>query len=269
MFSGAEEHVIYQIANAPIRAYPFPHIYVESIFPQDFYDALRTHWPSSDHLVSLGSTGRVSKGAYPERFIMPLRAANVDKLPDQAREFWTAFAGWLLAGRFLYALIDKFDDYVHTRFGPRVKDCSFSCESLVVRDHANYKLGPHTDAPHKLLSVLFYCPGDSRLKHLGTSIYVPRDPAFRCPGGPHHPHDRFRKVATMPYQPNALFAFVKTDHSFHGVDPIGDAAVLRDLLLYDIRVELEPREIAEATVPHRSSPGIGMLKRIFGAKRQS
>jgi hypothetical protein len=269
MFSGAEEHVIYQIANAPIRAYPFPHIYAESVFPQNFYDALRKQWPDSSQFVSLDSTGRVPKGAYPERFIMPLRQTEVDKLPGESRAFWTAFAGWLLTGRFLYALLDKFDDYVRERFGPRVADCSFSSESLVVRDYTNYKIGPHTDAPHRLLSLLFYCPDDSSLKHLGTSIYVPRDPAFRCPGGPHHPHNLFNKVATMEYKPNTLFAFVKTDRSFHGVDPIGDADVLRDLLLYDIRVELEPRVAAETSASGTSSLGIRMLKHLFGGRHKS
>jgi hypothetical protein len=41
MYSGVEEHVCYQVANAPIRDYPYPHIYVESVFPPDFYRAMR------------------------------------------------------------------------------------------------------------------------------------------------------------------------------------------------------------------------------------
>ncbi len=95
---------------------------------------------------------------------------------------------------------------------------------------------------HKLISLLFYCPDDDSRKHLGTSIYTPIDPDFRCAGGPHYPHERFTKVATMEYRPNALFAFFKTDNSFHGVDPIRDADVLRDLMLYDIRVTTGPAD---------------------------
>jgi hypothetical protein len=34
-----------------------------------------------------------------------------------------------------------------------------------------------------------------------------------------------------------MFAFVKTDSSFHGVEPIVDAEVSRYLLLYDLRVK--------------------------------
>jgi hypothetical protein len=40
----------------------------------------------------------------------------------------------------------------------------------------------------------------------------------------------------MEYKPNTLFAFVKNDRSFHGVEPINEPDVLRDMLLYDIRV---------------------------------
>jgi hypothetical protein len=124
-------------------------------------------------------------------------------------------------------------------------------------------LGPHTDAPHKLLSLLFYCPDDDRQKHLGTSVYLPIDPDFRCAGGPHYPHDRFTKVVTMEYRPNALFAFFKTDNSFHGVEPIREAHVLRDLMLYDIHVVSQPAPQDGEREAAATSLGMRMLKRAF------
>jgi hypothetical protein len=266
MYSGVEEHVIYRIANAPMRDYPYPHVYVDSVFPDDFYAALRRGWPRAQDLVRIDSTGRVPKGAYPDRFIMPLRKAEVDKLPEEPRVFWTEFAAWFLKRRFLEALVEKFDEHVRRRFGSDRANVAFSSESLIVRDHTNYNIGPHTDAPHRLLSLLFYCPDDDRLKHLGTSIYTPLDPTFRCRGGPHYPHKLFRKVVTMEYRPNTLFAFFKTDHSFHGVDPIGDADVLRDLVLYDIRVEPAQAD-PDAGKAVRPRTGLGMLRSIFGTRK--
>jgi hypothetical protein len=41
----------------------------------------------------------------------------------------------------------------------------------------------------------------------------------------------------MPFVPNALFAFFKTDRSFHGLDQINEGGVQRDLLLYNIYVQ--------------------------------
>jgi hypothetical protein len=269
MYSGAEEHVIYQVANAPIREYPFPHIYVESVFPQDFYAELRRNWPTGEHLVSLSSTGRVDPDYSPERFVMPLCESEVNKLPCPARQFWSGFAEWLVVKqRFMQVLIEKFGSHVERRFGPRLSSVGFYAESLVVRDHTNFALGPHTDAPHRLMSLLFYCPDDDATKHLGTSLYTPIDPEFSCSGGRRYPQHLFRKVTTMEYRPNTLFAFLKTDTSFHGVEPIGDSKVLRDVLLYDIRVEETPAA-ADAAPPPGGRPQIGlrMLQRIFSGKK--
>lgn len=238
MQHGALEHVIRQMESAPMRTFPFPHIYVESVFPADYYAQLRQSWPNASCLVPLGSTGRVPDGAYPERFIMPLTTKNVEGLPDETRTFWGDFSQWMLkSNEFLLATIARFEPYIRTRLFDGHNKLAVKHEALVVRDHSNYKLGPHTDAQNKLLSVLFYCPEDDTHSHLGTSIYTPVDPEFRCAGGPHHSFDKFERVSTMQYKPNTLFAFVKTDTSFHGVDPIRDADVLRDLILYDIRLE--------------------------------
>ena len=236
MSSTVEEHVLKQISDAPIREYPYAHIYVENIFPAEYYAALRANWPDQSALVCLGDTGRVTKGAFRERFVMPLTPIEINKLAADRRPFWNQLSTWLITQRFMSAMIDKFEPYVKERFGDDLYQCGFGADSLLVRDLSNFTMGPHTDAPHRLLSMLFYCPDDESLKHLGTSIYVPRDPAFTCPGGPHHPHGLFQKIQTMEYKPNTLFAFIKNDRSFHGVEPIGDENVLRDILLYDIRV---------------------------------
>ena len=57
MSSTVEEHVLYQIANAQVRQYPYAHIYVENIFPRDYYAALRANWPDQSALISLADTG--------------------------------------------------------------------------------------------------------------------------------------------------------------------------------------------------------------------
>jgi hypothetical protein len=263
MSSAVEQHVLYQIANTPIREYPYAHIYVENIFPDDFYDKLRANWPDPSALISIGDTGRVAKDAYPERFVLPFRPSELDKFTEDRRPFWTKLASWLITQRFLTAMIDKFERHIKERFGDDLYQCVFENDSLIVRDHTNYKIGPHTDSPRRLLSMLFYCPPDDSMKHLGTSIYVPCDPEFRCRGGPHYAHEHFHKVRTMEYKRNSLFAFIKSDRSFHGVEPIGDNNVLRDILLYDIRVRAPERKTPE--------PGLGfgfaMLKRLLGGGR--
>jgi len=268
MSSAVEQHVLYQIANAPMREYPYAHVYVENVFPADFYRGLRENWPDPSSLISIADTGRVPKDAYRERFVMPFTEQEITKLNEARRPFWEDFAGWLLTQQFMTAMIDKFEPYVKERFGDDLYKCGFEADSLIVRDTTNFNIGPHTDAPHRLLSMLFYCPDDASLSHLGTSVYVPRDREFSCSGGPHYPHALFHKVKTMEYKPNTLFAFVKNDRSFHGVDPIGDPGVLRDILLYDIRVFAPEKQADHNEGRTSASVGLGMLKRVFGGSHK-
>jgi hypothetical protein len=238
MSSSAELQVLYKMANAPVSVYPFPHIFVKDVFPPDYYRRLRENLPPAAAYQDLKALGRVG-AAYPDtRLVMLVTLENVQALAEPARGFWDEFASWLFGG-FGRIALGKFEPFLNQRFGDS-RAMQFHDEALVVQDYSTYSLGPHTDSPTKVLSFLFYLPPDDSLAHLGTSIYVPKDPAFTCHGGPHHPFERFQRMMTMPYLPNSLFAFVKTYNSFHGVEPIAEAGIRRDLLLYDIKVHNPP-----------------------------
>jgi hypothetical protein len=36
----------------------------------------------------------------------------------------------------------------------------------------------------------------------------------------HYPHEDFHKVTTMPFVPNSVFCFIKTNNSFHGLEKL-------------------------------------------------
>lgn len=239
MSSDANLHVLYQIANAPIKPFPYPHIYVQDVFPLDFYRELRAHLPPAEAYRDLKALNRVGAGYPDTRLVMVVTPENVQALPEPSRSFWDGTAQWLLAGPFGQVMTSKFAEFLVQRFGD-LSQTRFHDEALLVQDYSTYSLGPHTDSPAKVLSFLFYLPPDDSLAHLGTSIYVPKDPGFTCPGGSHHKFEKFDHVATMPFLPNTLFAFLKTHNSFHGVEPIQETGVRRDLLLYDIKVANAP-----------------------------
>jgi len=254
MSSNVNLHVLYKVANAPVNLFPYPHIYVRDVFPTDFYSKLRAHLPPADVYKSLKALKRVS-GDYPDsRLVMTVDPENIQALAEPIRSFWSEFARWLLGG-FGETVLAKFGQFLNRRFGDS-RAMQYYDEALIVQDYTTYSLGPHTDSPHKVLSFLFYLPPDDSLAHLGTSIYVPKDPKFICHGGPHHPFDRFQRMATMPYLPNSLFAFVKTYNSFHGVEPIQQTGIRRDLLLYDIKVQDPPelRQQAPAAAAQPAAP---------------
>jgi hypothetical protein len=231
MSSSAELHLSYRLGNAPIQPYPYPHCYLEEAFPPDYFARLRSLLPDPAALLPL-EQARGVKG-YDERFVLEFKEEQFARLTREQDAFWRELHGWLVGGRFLQLMLAKFAPYLQQRFQGR-EDARFHDEALLVQDTVNYKLGPHTDAPRKVLTLLFYLPGDLSQQHMGTSMYVPRERDFRCPGGPHHPHANFDRVWTQPFLPNSAFVFLKTDRSFHGVEPVVDAGTRRWLLLYDI-----------------------------------
>ena len=96
MFSNAESQLIYKVANAPIRMYPYPHILVHDVFPADFYRTL----PPPNAYKTLTSLGRVS-GNYPDtRVVLPLTKPAVADLAEPYRGFWDDTSRWLLGGFF-------------------------------------------------------------------------------------------------------------------------------------------------------------------------
>ncbi len=245
MFSSAEMQLIYKVANAPIQMFPYPHILVHDVFPEDFYQQLRRHLPPSSAYKSLQALGRVNANYPDTRSALPLTPNDVAALSEPYRSFWNEMAGWLLGGTFVRVVLQKFAPLLAHRF-KNPNSVEFQHESLVIQDRTNYALGPHTDTPSKVFSFLFYLPADASMPHLGTSMYIPKDPAFTCPGGPHHTFENFQRLLTMPYVPNTLFGFMKTTNSFHGVEPIADPDIERALLLYDIRVRKDSADAPPA-----------------------
>ncbi len=246
MFSSAEMQLLYKVANAPIESFPYPHILVHDVFPQDFYQQLRSHLPPSSAYKSLKALGRVSGNYAETRSVLPLTPDEVAALPEPYRTFWNETAHWMLGGSFGQIVLQKFGPLLAQRFeNPTALE--YRHEALVVQDRTKYSLGPHTDSPAKVLSFLFYLPADASMPHLGTSMYLPKDPTLTCPGGPHHSFDKFDRLLTMPYVPNTLFGFMKTPNAFHGVEPIAEPDVERALLLYDIKARNVPADVAPAS----------------------
>lgn len=234
MFLDAELHLAYKVGNVPFNMFPYPHFYLQNVFPPDFYQEIQKHLPDPQAMVPI-ERARGLKG-YDERFVMDLGKKGLASLPEDKRAFWAAVNDMMVVRAGFGTLVfDKFKPFIQQRFAGRT-DIEFHSEALLVQDITNYKLGPHTDAGRKVVTILFYLPADESQMHLGTSLYLPKDSSFTCPGGPHYNREDFLRLHTNSFAPNSMFAFFKTDNSFHGVEPVGDPDTRRWLLLFDIFV---------------------------------
>jgi len=233
-----DEHILQRINATAISDDPFAHLFVEDVFPGDFYTQIVQNLPDFDAFVVFAETGRVGEDYNPNRLFLSSAEQDLERLPPHLRPFWQNLFSTIDSLTLLQGLINKF----HTHIGARFQDpkmlitngeLDIGLRVSMVRDRTGFELGPHTDGLKKILSGLFYLPADDSHLELGTSLYTPTDPTFKCPGGPHYGFEGFSRAKTMPFKPNTFFMFVKTDDSFHGVEEvIGEAS--RDILFLDI-----------------------------------
>ena len=119
----ADLHVLYKIANAPVNAFPFPHIYVRDIFPPEYYRELRDHLPPAEQFRKLTSLNRVSDDYPDSRLVLLLTPEHLSALPEPYRAFWEQLASWMLGG-----------DFGETK---RVGGCAQQRRHVRMADHLN------------------------------------------------------------------------------------------------------------------------------------
>ena len=203
------EHVCDALESAYINRNPFPYFFAENVFPAVFYAKLCEYAKNKEDFQDerFGSR-RIAKGT--GDFV------GLDFMNHK---------------EFLVRMLNIFHSERDVRFsGKKVK---LAPEVRFIKDSQNYKIGPHTDSPSKVISLLFYLPETDEFSKFGTSIFIPKDPAFTCEGGPHYPFPGFIEVGRAPFIPNSCLGFWKTSNSFHGVPPIL-IPIQRNLLLYNI-----------------------------------
>jgi hypothetical protein len=171
---------------------PFPHVYIKNVFPQFFYDMALASLPPDE--------------IYADRTFEHRAMAHA----KEAGPFWEGVAGWMvtqdICGRLIRLL------RLTGKFGADLR---------LIRDSPGYTIKPHTDIKAKAASCLFYLPENAEHPEIGTSVYVPRQEGFTSDGTRRYEFEEFSKVCTMPFVPNSMFAFARSDASFHAVEPTG------------------------------------------------
>ena len=238
---------------------PYPHYCLENVFPDDYYEALLRHLPLSAVYQNLFEVTDLKLDHFRHRDQRELSAGWTEALPAGLKNFWDAFSDWFLGPDLAHAVLHSFADQLQDRFGDKTRWPAVSVEAELIRHRAGYFLGPHSDANSKLVVLLLYLAPNKCVGHLGTSIYRAKDPDFSCPKSTHYPFEDFVKVKTAPYLPNSLLAFLRSDRSFHGVEPLSVndvTACNRDVIqyvLYDARAR-EAQLSARSLVTTEEAP---------------
>jgi len=224
---------------------PYPHYCLEDVFPSEYYQSLLRHLPDRSVYDNLFAVTDLKLDHFRHRDQRDLNEGWTEMLPDDIRGFWVDFNRWFMGPELARTVLHTFAEPLRERFGDDASWPEVSVEAQFIRHRAGYFLGPHSDLYTKLVVLLIYLAPDDRLAHLGTSLYRPKDPGFACPDSKHYSFDDFVRVKTAPYKRNSLLAFMRSDRSFHGLEPLSEQDIVsgpRDLIqyvLHDKRVRQE------------------------------
>lgn len=228
-------YVTDRLRTSNVSLEPFPHFYLENVFPAEYYESLLSHLPGSAVYDNLFAVTDLKLDNFRHRDQRDLNEGWTAMLPDHIKGFWVEFDRWFMGPEFARAVLHTFAEPLCERFGGDESWPEVSVEAQFIRHRAGYFLGPHSDLFTKLVVLLFYLAPDDSLAHVGTSLYRPKDPGFTCADSKHYPFDDFVKVRTAPYKRNSVLAFMRSDRSFHGVEPLSEFDVAggpRDLIQY-------------------------------------
>ena len=229
-------HIVARLRDAQVVLEPYPHYYLENVFPEDYYQLLLEHLPESAAYQNLFEVTDYKLDHFRHRDQRDLKEGWTEELPDELRGFWDSFSEWFLGPDLAGAVLDSFAAPLRARYGEKMAWPEVSVEPQLIRHRAGYFLGPHSDLYTKIAVLLLYLAPDESGAHLGTSLYRPKDPGFTCHNSTHYRFEDFIRVKTAPYKPNSLLAFLRSDISFHGVEPLSEQDVAstrgRDLIQY-------------------------------------
>lgn len=210
-------HVVERIKSAEVMAEPYPHIFVEQAFPEDFYELLIEAIPP---LRFFSSRDPIKRNFSPRNAIAPAKSMMV----------WSFVDSVFSRETLLPAMTEKFqpflDEYFATAFGPEFVERAralpqANTKGRLMCRRPGYKLGPHLDPKRVLLTTLIYLPrsagederygtqifrGDRDFVARYSNTYYPEPDGIKC-----------ELAKTVPFRRNSLLVFLNSK-AIHGAD---------------------------------------------------
>jgi hypothetical protein len=217
------ERLAARVAATPVEPVPAPYIFIENLFPDDFYAEILRHFELTAPFLQekVHPTGARYFGSYAERL-----EATLPKLRDvpSVAAFWEQVFRALKSEALFAAILEKFRPGFEARFGkaaatPALRE-RLSRTLLLSHHRPGFFVGPHTDVPGKVVSCIINCAERAGLDHLGTAMYLPKQTDFTSDGTEHLDHALFKRIHVVPFKPNSALIFFRHDALFHGVEPV-------------------------------------------------
>ena len=242
------KHICSRLNESKLESEPWPHKFIEDIFPEDFYKKIIQKLPSNNFYksrISLDKNAQVTNYS-PERHVFQMNIENLNSLDENDKSFWYNFFKDLCSEEIQNSVLSIFKNTLDNRMKNLTelekskigtKNYKIVKRGEIVKDFKKYHLGAHTDTYNKLITFLFYLPLDNSLEKLGTSIFKSKndikDSDLLVHQSKEETEKNFIKIKTCKFIPNSLLIFPRTNSSFHGVDEVNENSSERDLFLFN------------------------------------
>ena len=226
-------HMVSAVNRAQASDEPYSHVYIENVFPQDFYERICTSLPDT----TLYSPQNIKVWVRPDGtstrdrlFVTSDAISNID---EDRRELWRTVSSLLTSAALKKAVFRRVAKDLAFRFAideTEVDGIQSHPRLVLLRDTDQYRIKPHPDGLETIVTMQFYFPENDHQEQLGTSLYRQRPLWERTLG-----KGKFEEVKRFPFRPNSAYAFVVNNRrgkrSWHGVERVPSGIGVRNTLL--------------------------------------
>lgn len=230
-----KDHLYANLDKVAIVTDPFPYLFMCDALPAQYYEELIAGLPVNESYDRFPAP-------YESRLGLDLSTKTLHKFPASGRAIWQEFEAWIHSQEFLDKIAAKFQPYLNINASYRKERLKKAAtgpstvriepRSLLVRDYSNFAISPHTDSASKTIVGAIYLPKDESQKPFGTSLYRARNSSFTDWESERFEYADFEVAYTAEYLPNSMLFFMKSDHSFHGVERREYSNTGRDVLFW-------------------------------------
>ena len=207
--------IVRRIDAAPVDPAPCGNIFMEDMLPRNVYRELLARLPGDEALDPIIHPDAITGDGRRTRHLLDLTRDSLARIDPEHQPFWEAMIEVFTAPEITRAIIAKFAPTLRERFGHTLPD--LVAVPILYRDFPGYRIGIHPDTARKIATLQFYLPEDESQLHLGTAFHQ------RTASG-------YERLKTNAFEPNAAYAFVRTEESWHSVDELGPDEKVRNTI---------------------------------------
>ena len=108
-------HVVERLRAAEVVLEPYPHYYLENVFPDDYYQTLLRNLPESTVYQNLFEVTDLKLDHFRHRDQRDLNEGWTAKLSGEIKDFWDSFNEWFLGADLARAVMTSFASQLRAR----------------------------------------------------------------------------------------------------------------------------------------------------------